>query len=320
MKAGGFFLTPRAIRPARAGMAGGIFRLEEDMMSRKSPQERASGIPAEIARLSDDHRRTGALANEYEALAGLSDEQALRRAMRSMVDSEFQLNDDDLRRFIDARLAAWARLEDEPAKVVTRAYRAALEDTPAEVALRNAEFTQSALLRLAPPVQQRLRTIAPVLFDEQAAPQLGEGPSARYFHEAGAGIGTPVYSADGKRLGTIDGAEGKYIRVAAAHAPDYWLTGSLIQEASHERVVIGLDGEAVDDYKLDEPDVAESTSPALDQRPDALSGDRNERAKRQSLVHTRGRETETRQAEGPLDEPGDESIRHESRYPRYGPS
>jgi hypothetical protein len=107
-----------------------------------------------------------------------------------------------------------------------------------------------------------------------------------------------VETSDGEPLGKVKGVVEKYFQVDTAGHRDYWLSANLIHSVDGERLVVGVEAEALEPYKLSGPDDGDSAAPSLDDRSDALAGSRQERARRQAMVGGRGREAETREDEG----------------------
>src|SRR5690242_6988110 len=68
-------------------------------------------------------------------------------------------------------------------------------------------------------------------------------------------LGTPVYSKDGKELGKLKEIRGDAMCLDVPRAFDYWLPAEVVESSSAGRLVIRLNEDDVDDYKLDGPDV-----------------------------------------------------------------
>jgi hypothetical protein len=69
----------------------------------------------------------------------------------------------------------------------------------------------------------------------------------------GMPVGTPVYTADGDKLGTVKQIQGVSFKVDAPMRPDYWLRTALIATVGADRVELAVPKDQLGDYQLDEP-------------------------------------------------------------------
>jgi hypothetical protein len=60
---------------------------------------------------------------------------------------------------------------------------------------------------------------------------------------------------DGNQIGEIKEIRGDYFKVDASMKPDYWLSTECIRggSVSGDRVMLGIEKDAVGDYKVDNP-------------------------------------------------------------------
>ena len=65
--------------------------------------------------------------------------------------------------------------------------------------------------------------------------------------------GTPVFAADGNRLGTVKEVEGTYFKIDVRLARDYWLDQDCIAYTGETGVTLALASEDVGTYKLKNP-------------------------------------------------------------------
>jgi uncharacterized protein (TIGR02271 family) len=71
-------------------------------------------------------------------------------------------------------------------------------------------------------------------------------------------IGQPVFSADGKQLGTVKEVQGSAFKVDAPMKQDYWLPDDAIRSMSGGQLTVGFDQSHLDDYKLSGPDMVDT--------------------------------------------------------------
>lgn len=63
-------------------------------------------------------------------------------------------------------------------------------------------------------------------------------------------IDAPVFTADGKQLGTVREVRGDAFKVDVAMQPDYWLPFSSVATAGADGVRLGFSKDQLDEYKL----------------------------------------------------------------------
>jgi hypothetical protein len=66
--------------------------------------------------------------------------------------------------------------------------------------------------------------------------------------------GCPVFTPDGDQIGEVKEVRGRFFKVDAPMQPDYWLTTDCIRSAVGGRVLLAVDKEHLDDFKLSAPD------------------------------------------------------------------
>ncbi|MCC7365664.1 MAG: hypothetical protein IT303_14965 [Dehalococcoidia bacterium] len=83
-------------------------------------------------------------------------------------------------------------------------------------------------------------------------------PGSTYETSASTGdlhgaIGVPIYTADGRFLGTIKEVRDAYFKVDVAYAPDYWLSQDEVALHAGSQVVLYSNHDDIDARKHDEP-------------------------------------------------------------------
>jgi len=74
-------------------------------------------------------------------------------------------------------------------------------------------------------------------------------------------IGTPVYTSDHEKLGTVAEVRESNLRIDVSMKPDYWLSADFVRPGHEDgRITMVFDNEHLDDYKQDVHD--EEVSPA----------------------------------------------------------
>ncbi len=68
-------------------------------------------------------------------------------------------------------------------------------------------------------------------------------------------VGARVESADGQDIGEVKEIVGRFFKVDAPMAPDFWLPMSLVRSAAQETVSLGADREALGGYEVDQSDI-----------------------------------------------------------------
>jgi hypothetical protein len=106
-----------------------------------------------------------------------------------------------------------------------------------------------------------------------------------------ARMGADAVSRDGHKLGVVDGVEGRYIKVDARFARDYWLSVDYVISGTPERVTFGFEKKDLGAYRVAKPVIA--ADPLIDQQDAVLSmGEQSEqrrRMERELLEQARGR-------------------------------
>jgi hypothetical protein len=64
-------------------------------------------------------------------------------------------------------------------------------------------------------------------------------------------VGTPVRSSDGEDLGEVKELLGRYFKVDAPMAPDYWLSRDVVRSSEQQQVVLGITKEELGGYEID---------------------------------------------------------------------
>jgi uncharacterized protein (TIGR02271 family) len=80
------------------------------------------------------------------------------------------------------------------------------------------------------------------------------------FNQGEITPGAPVLTSDGNQLGTVKEVKGRYFKVDAPMAPDYWLSTDCIRSASGQQLLLSVDSNSLDSYKYDRPGDDESGS------------------------------------------------------------
>jgi len=96
------------------------------------------------------------LAIRYRSIASLPERERMF-AVRRIVDSEYTMDDADLRERTRNRLLAWLELSDEEARIVGASYDRAMQELKADAAMRRVSMVQSIFLSLPDEEQERLR-------------------------------------------------------------------------------------------------------------------------------------------------------------------
>ncbi len=124
----------------------------------------------------DDSERESRILAKYNELAELSDVQRPDRVL-PLVRAEFDLFDDKLRAITVSRLRVWLQMDAGAAKGIATAYSAAMQQMPADAAMRRA--TQAARLRneFSEEEQEKLLALAPDLFGAAAPPPPTRAPA-----------------------------------------------------------------------------------------------------------------------------------------------
>ena len=68
-------------------------------------------------------------------------------------------------------------------------------------------------------------------------------------------VGTPVRSSDGKDLGKVKELLGRYFKVDAPMAQDYWLPRSVVRSATQSELILGIAQEELGGHKVDAHEV-----------------------------------------------------------------
>lgn len=64
---------------------------------------------------------------------------------------------------------------------------------------------------------------------------------------------TPIFSIDGKQIGTVKEVRGEYLKVNARWARDYWLTSDEVLSADGREVRLVIPSDELNLYKLTKP-------------------------------------------------------------------
>ena len=117
----------------------------------------------------DDTEKESRILSKYTELAEASEAQRADRVL-PLVRAEFDLFDEKLRAITVSRLRVWLRMDTAAAKGISTAYRAAIQQMPADATMRLA--TQAARLRteFSEEEQDKLLALAPDLFGRVAPP------------------------------------------------------------------------------------------------------------------------------------------------------
>jgi hypothetical protein len=70
-------------------------------------------------------------------------------------------------------------------------------------------------------------------------------------------VGTRVRSSDGEDIGQVKEILGRYFKIDAPMAPDYWLPRSVVRSADQSELVLDITREELGGYEVD-PDLVES--------------------------------------------------------------
>ena len=70
---------------------------------------------------------------------------------------------------------------------------------------------------------------------------------------AGITVGDTVVTLDGDQIGKVAEVRGRYFKVDVSMQPDYWLRAEAVRSASGGQVVLGVDKDHINDYKIDNP-------------------------------------------------------------------
>jgi hypothetical protein len=91
--------------------------------------------------------------------------------------------------------------------------------------------------------------------------------------------GAAALTRDGGRLGVVDGVEGRYIKINARLARDYWLNVDYVTSATSECITFGFDKKDLGAYRVARPVIA--ADPLVDQQDAVLSlGEQTEQRRR----------------------------------------
>ncbi len=116
-------------------------------------------------------------------------------------------------------------------------------------------------------------------------------PDTSQGNNGQAHIGSPVCTIDGKELGKVKDVQGKYIKVDAPRARDFWLSVSTIQSSDSNGVHLAFDAVAIRPFMLDTPGDpiggTDSALPAMDERLDARRNAEEQEERRHGLVEGR---------------------------------
>lgn len=117
----------------------------------------------------DDAERESRILSKYTELAEASEAQREARVL-PLVRAEFDLFDEKLRAITVSKLRVWLQMDTSAAKSIAGAYSTAMQQMPADAAMRLA--TQAARLRTAfsEEEQDKLLALAPDLFGRVAPP------------------------------------------------------------------------------------------------------------------------------------------------------
>lgn len=68
-------------------------------------------------------------------------------------------------------------------------------------------------------------------------------------------VGTPVYTKDGEKLGSVAEVRDSLLRVDVEMKPDYWLSSDFLRPGHEDgRITMVFDHEHLDDYKQEPVD------------------------------------------------------------------
>ena len=84
-----------------------------------------------------------------------------------------------------------------------------------------------------------------------------------------AQVGADAVTRDGHKLGVVDGVEGRYIKVDARFARDYWLSVDYVTVETPECITFGFDRKDLRAYRVAKPVIA--ADPLVDQQDAVLS-------------------------------------------------
>lgn len=66
--------------------------------------------------------------------------------------------------------------------------------------------------------------------------------------------GAPVVTMDGEQLGTVKEVRGRWFKVDAPMAPDYWLSTDNVSSGAGGQIVLRFNKNRIGDFKMGEPD------------------------------------------------------------------
>lgn len=130
------------------------------------PATEADQAWAKLATLPEEEREPQ-MAARYTELASLSEDER-RQRLRAMAEAEYALPDDHLRPFSLSRLRVWLRLDPEIARTVAGSYDAVMMQMPGSAAWRRVAIVQTLAREFSLEDLQRLRSLIPGAFAEQA--------------------------------------------------------------------------------------------------------------------------------------------------------
>jgi hypothetical protein len=94
-----------------------------------------------------------------------------------------------------------------------------------------------------------------------------------------ARVGADAVSRDGHKLGVVDGVDGRYIKVDARFARDYWLSVDYVTSGTPDCVTFGFEKKDLGAYRVAKPVIA--ADPLVDQQDAVLSmGEQTEQRRR----------------------------------------
>lgn len=98
-------------------------------------------------------------------------------------------------------------------------------------------------------------------------------------------LGAPVRTMDGEHLGTVKEVSGQQFKVDARYSRDYWLSLTLVSDATPECLTVGCDASALDDFKLTGPSTVTSESPVLDAQRETFPTIEDKELRRDRMIH-----------------------------------